>query len=137
LVTVDALRIAVRARGAPSHRGLISRIVTESDRHMTADEVFVEARKAEPAISVATVYRNPRALVAEGALRGPQFAGVSRFDLNREPHAHLVCTSCGTIADFDPGMAGLMEPITRHAGDWEIDLEVRGKCPDCRCPERQ
>lgn len=122
-------------RGAPSHRSLIERTVRSLHGHPTADDVFMEARKVEPAISLATVYRNLRALVAEGQIRERPFLGVGRFEINRRPHAHLVCRNCGAIADFDPDLTALLKPIRRRVLGWqaeEVDLEVSGLCPRCR-----
>lgn len=121
-------------RGAPSHRKLIERMIKKSTLHPTADEVFNRARKIEPSISLATVYRNLRALVADGEIRERNFEGVSRFDPNRHPHGHLICTTCGTIADFAPDVERLLSPVQDCLQGWsaeEFDLEVRGLCPSC------
>jgi Fur family ferric uptake transcriptional regulator len=119
----------------PSHRTLVAKIVHSSRTHPTADDVFMEARKVEPSISLATVYRQLRALVRDGQLQERNFNGTARFDANLRPHAHLVCTRCGTISDFDPNLSDVLESISREAKGWttaEVDVEARGLCPGCR-----
>lgn len=122
-------------RGAPSHRALIERTVRSLRGHPTADDVFMEARKVEPAISLATVYRNLRALVAEGRVRERRFLGISRFEVNQRPHAHLVCRTCGAIADVHSNVSELVKPFRQLPKGWraeEVDLEIRGLCPKCQ-----
>jgi Fe2+ or Zn2+ uptake regulation protein len=95
----------------------------------------MEARKVEPSISLATVYRNLRALVAEGRVRERQFLGISRFEVNQRPHAHLVCRKCGAIADVQSDVSQLVKPFRRLSKGWqaeEVDLEIRGLCPKCQ-----
>ena len=119
----------------PSHRTLVANIAKASATHPTADDVFMEARKVEPSISLATVYRQLRALVREGQLQERNVNGTARFDANVRPHAHLVCTRCGTISDFDPKLPDLLTSIRRDAEGWataELDLEARGLCPACQ-----
>ncbi len=125
----------MRKRSDSSHRTLVLAIVRRSDRHPTADDVFMEARASFPTISLTTVYRNLRALVAEGKLRERMFGGVSRFDAHLEEHSHLVCTDCGAIVDVAADHAALVEQFHPPARAWEVaqvDVELRGRCPTCR-----
>ena len=46
-------------------RDLIERIIKESMLHLTAEEIYKEARKEMPNISLGTVYRNLGNLVDE------------------------------------------------------------------------
>ena len=50
-------------------RDLIERIIKESMLHLTAEEIYKEARKEMPNISLGTVYRNLGNLVDEGKVR--------------------------------------------------------------------
>lgn len=125
----------MRKRGPSSHRSLVLSIVQGSKDHPTADQVFQEARRTAPTLSLATVYRNLSALVAAGEVRERAFDGVSHFDPCTEPHAHLVCGRCGRIADFAPAQGLLTRSFREAVGEWEVaevDLEVRGLCPLCR-----
>lgn len=122
-------------RPESSHRELILDIVRRTDEHPTADAVFMRARASVPTISLTTVYRNLRRLVADGQLRERMFGGVSRFDAHLEDHGHLVCTECGTIADVAADDAGVIERFQIAPHSWavdHVDVELRGRCPTCR-----
>lgn len=126
-----------------AHRDLILGIVRRSNRHPTADDVFMEARSSVPSISLATVYRNLRRLATLGELRERMFGGVSRFDARVEEHGHLVCTECGAIVDIAVDGAAVVHRLGQRAQAWEVthvDVEIKGRCPDCRkagAPSRQ
>jgi len=122
-------------RAESSHRDLILDIVRRTDEHPTADAVFMRARASVPTISLTTVYRNLRRLVADGHLRERMFGGVSRFDAHLADHGHLVCTECGAIADVAADGAGLIERFQVASHSWavdRVDVELRGRCPSCR-----
>lgn len=118
-----------------SHRELLLDLVRRSDEHPTADAVFMQARSRVPSISLTTVYRNLRRLVADGRLRERLFDGVSRFDAHLAEHAHVVCTECGAIADVAAESSALIAHLTPSLRAWQVelvDVELRGRCPTCR-----
>ena len=118
-----------------SHRELLLDLVRRSDEHPTADAVFMQARSRVPSISLTTVYRNLRRLVADGRLRERLFDGVSRFDAHLAEHAHVVCTECGAIVDVAAESSALIAHLTPSLRAWQVelvDVELRGRCPTCR-----
>ena len=122
-------------RTTSTHRELILDIVRRTAEHPTADAVFMRARCSVPTISLTTVYRNLRRLVADGQLRERMFSGVSRFDAHVQEHGHLVCVDCGTIADLPADGATLAQHFNTAAPAWavdRVDVELRGRCPACR-----
>lgn len=108
--------------------------------HLTAEEVFAEAREVLPEISLATVYNtlNERAELGE-VLKLSGNTAV-RYDPNVEGrHQHLVCDRCGAMRDVHPiGERSLGLPESERAGFDIRGIEVvfRGLCPACQ-PQRE
>ena len=108
-------------------RALILGIMREKcPEHLTADEIFSHARQAMPHIARGTVYRN---------LEMPD--GPDRYDANPTPHGHLLCDSCGDLADLP--VVGLIRDIESAIGT-EVrgyTLTIRYICPKCRAKNAQ
>ena len=114
-------------------RELILSILKQSDRHMTADEIFFLAKLKMPSIAMATIYNNLNALDEAGVIKRIHIDGVADcFDKIMEPHDHLLCDHCGKISDIRiPGMA---ETIKSALGTeiTDYELTVHYVCPDCK-----
>ena len=120
---------------------ILDRLLSRHD-HMSAEEIRVALGRRGVELSVATLYQNLNRLVRAGLI--DRFAGtdgVTRYDADMQPHAHLVCRHCGRIADIStdkPPFAGLRVTVpesARHYCDWSVAdarLELRGSCPRCR-----
>lgn len=122
-------------------RYLILMQVRESNDHMSTEGIQRALRHRGHTVSIATLYQNLKRLAEAGLLAS--FAdsdGLVRFDANTGPHAHLVCTDCGRIADIpltaEPARRlanNAPRPARRYRG-WSISsarLELRGLCPEC------
>ncbi|MCI0548605.1 MAG: transcriptional repressor [Candidatus Rokubacteria bacterium] len=130
---------ALRDRGLrlTGPRRVLLEVVRATDSHPSAEWVHRMVRRRRPRVSLGTVYRNLRLLVAEGlvkALPGPQ----ARFDGNVSEHHHFTCLRCGRIAD----VAGpLAEPQARALGAriaaatghrvTHQRIEFFGRCQQC------
>ena len=71
--------------------------------HADSDSVIGVVRNELPAVSHQAVYDVLRALTAAGLVRRIQPSGsVARYEARvGDNHHHVVCRSCGTIADVD------------------------------------
>lgn len=110
----------------------ISDLINASNNHMTAEQIFFELKKTEPKIVLATVYNNLNALVKDNKIRKISIAGeTDRYDKTKK-HDHVVCKTCGKIADFDFG--DLTENLSGklRSDIFEYDLKVFYECPECR-----
>jgi Fur family ferric uptake transcriptional regulator len=69
--------------------------------HLTAQEVFERARRAQPRIGFATVHRALARLYELGYVNKVDVPGATSavYERTAEPHAHFRCTGCGTIED--------------------------------------
>jgi Fur family ferric uptake transcriptional regulator len=75
----------------------------DDHRHADTDVIITADRAALPAVSHQAVYDVLRALTAAGLVRRIQPSGsVARYEARvGDNHHHVVCRSCGTIADVD------------------------------------
>ena len=110
-------------------------VIVDSKNHLTANEVFENAKRKLPTISFATVYNSLRFLKENGYIGEIAFAnGASKFDRMTERHDHAVCTVCGHLIDLD---VKLPESVVSSAlsqsqfDDARIELTLRGTCKDC------
>lgn len=119
-------------------RELILTILKQSDRHLTADEIFFLAKLKMPSIAMATIYNNLNAMNELGMIKRLHIDGVADcFDKITEPHDHLLCDRCGKITDIR--LPSLAESIEREL-ETEIEdyeLTVHYVCPECRRAPRR
>jgi Fur family transcriptional regulator, stress-responsive regulator len=105
--------------------------------HADADTLVTGARAQHPALSPQTVYGVLDALVSGGLARRIEPAGApALFELRvGDNHHHLVCRSCGAVADVDcaVGAAPCLSPAD-PAGFVVDEAEVVfwGSCRDCQ-----
>ena len=119
-------------------RELILSILKQSDRHLTADEIFFLAKLKMPSIAMATIYNNLNAMNEAGIVNRLHIDGVADcFDKITEPHDHLLCDKCGRISDIKlPSLAPAIEAeIGAEIEDYE--LTVHYICPECRQTPRR
>lgn len=114
------------------------KIIQSSDRHMTAEEIFLECRAQSLKVSVATVYRNLGAMVEQGLIRKLSVTGQpDHYDRNMFPHEHVVCVVCGKLRDvYVEGLEELLESSVGVKLD-SYDLCMRYICPECSGKTKQ
>ena len=100
--------------------------------HPTADMLWDDVLQTLPHCSRGTVYRNLDILCAQGLARKlPLADGSFRFDGNLAPHAHLVCTACQRIDDYQLSADALLPTVP----GWQLNhqhIYFSGLCPQCR-----
>ncbi len=116
-------------------RSAVLQVICEADEHLTANEVFENARHLLPGISFATVYNSLRYLKQEGLIGEVSFGNdAARYDRNLTRHDHAICRQCGKLVDLDLQIPGglIKEAATMSRFKPEsIELTLRGLCPDC------
>ena len=107
--------------------------------HCAAEELLNAARRRDPSVSQATVYRTLKLLCNAGLARELYFGdGVARFERRldaKEHHDHLICERCGlTIEFFSEGIERLQEELARQHNfvPTRHRLYLYGICPACR-----
>lgn len=106
--------------------------------HLTADELLARARKADPGVSPATVYRTLRLLAECGVTRPQQFDGSqTTYEIlaGRGHHDHLVCTRCGRVVEFEDERIERLQLAVARARGFTVTshrMELYGLCRRCR-----
>ena len=132
-----ALAAALRERGQRStpQRLAIARVLTDLDRHVTAERVHAEVSARMPGVSLPTVYATLDLLEELGlARRVATEGGAVVYDPRVDEHHHLVCRACGAIADVDAPVDTADVRAAARAAGFEPDASqvvVRGLCADC------
>ena len=104
--------------------------------HADTDSISRAARRDLPEVSHQAVYDVLRALTDTGLVRRIQPSGsVARYEARvGDNHHHVVCRSCGTIADVDCAV-GEAPCLTMSDGHGfsidEAEVIYWGRCPDC------
>ena len=104
--------------------------------HVDTDTVIALVRADHPTVSHQAVYDVLRALTEAGLIRRIQPAGATARYESRvgDNHHHVVCRSCGAIADVDCA-AGHAPCLTASDDSGfvvdEAEVVYWGTCPDC------
>ena len=105
------------------YRDAIVALLEENPIHPTVDWIHGQLREDHPRVSLATVYRTLRLLVADGTLCELPFGtSESRFGLAMEQrHYHFICERCHKILDLG------IRPRTRLERSVESETGRHGK----------
>ncbi|EXG82957.1 Fur family transcriptional regulator [Cryptosporangium arvum] len=104
--------------------------------HVDTDSVFALVREELPTVSRQAVYDVLHALTAARLVRRIEPAGATARYESRvgDNHHHIVCRSCGTIADVDcaVGHAPCLTASDDHGFVVdEAEVVFWGVCPEC------
>lgn len=116
-------------------RQTVLRVIRGSPKHLTANEIFEDARRLLPSISFATVYNSLRFLKKEGLIGEVQFGTDAKlYDRKLMPHDHAICNDCGKLVDLELSLPdGLFEEAAKRSKFKveSIELTLRGLYPEC------
>ncbi len=111
---------------------LILELINQSEKHMTAEQLFLELKKTEPKVVQATVYNNLNNLCQKGLIRKLSMENSpDRYDRSRK-HDHLVCKNRKALSDIS--FEDLTDTLEHQLGGsiLSYDLKVFYLCPKCR-----
>jgi Fe2+ or Zn2+ uptake regulation protein len=105
--------------------------------HADTDAIITAVREGFGRVSHQAVYDVLHALTAAGLVRRFQPSGsVARYEARvQDNHHHIVCRSCGAIADIDGAVgdtACLTAPdVSGYSDISEAEVIYWGRCPTC------
>ena len=128
-------------------REAILEILSNTEEHLSAEEVYLAVHKVQPNVGLTTVYRTLELLVHMGLVFKFDFGdGRARYELSEGPkgsrhHHHLVCTDCGRVIDYTDFIDEEVELLSRtekglqEKFNFEITnhvIQFYGRCDKCR-----
>ncbi len=87
-------------------REAILEILSKTEDHLSADEIYIKMRSTLPHIGLATIYRTLEILTQMNVVHKFDFGdGRSRYELAEHlkggtHHHHLICTQCNRIINY-------------------------------------
>ena len=132
--TPEAISLPAKARLTRQRRAVLDTI-GRSGGSFTAVELYDRARRREPCLSLATVYRTIDLLKRTDSLR--PLTGSDRGEYIRcRPghHHHLICLTCGSVEETELCAAPPAAELRKRHGFTPIshELDVYGTCAVCR-----
>ncbi len=136
----ERLAQALRAQGfrVTAQRAIILETISHLGGHLSAQQVYQDARTRLPGLNLATVYRTVESLQEAGLIDSFSTSlEPLQFSLRDpdQPHAHLVCRSCGEVLKVEGEELQSLRRILQDVADFEIDphhLTLEGLCVGCR-----
>lgn len=118
-------------------RRIILEAFLRAEGHLTTDAILREAKKLDPGIGQATVFRTIRLIADAGLAREAlQEDGARTFEhlADHPHHDHLLCVRCGRVIEFlNPIIEREQRKIFAQYGFEPRGhmMELLGLCPDC------
>jgi len=126
---------AIQDLGLTKQREVVLQVIRAAEQHLTANEVFGQAKELLPSISFATVYNSLRYLKEAGHIAEIQFGnGASRFDRMTHRHDHAICTACGKLVDIEMEHPAELVKMAAKRSKFKpesLEFTLRGLCPEC------
>jgi Fur family transcriptional regulator, ferric uptake regulator len=141
-ITRPSLMKELEARGVrmTAQRRLLVGIIQDSPRHLDAATLLEIAKKQDPGIDRATVYRTIALLKDRGLIDELDLMHIEgekhyyEAKTNRD-HCHMACFRCGAIMEYTSSSFEELKREMAEESGFEIRavrLEVGGFCRQCR-----
>lgn len=130
-------RLRDRGWRLTAQRRVVAEVLNGEHVHLSAEDIYSQAKILLPEISLATVYNTLNELVDMGEVHEiTAGSGPRRYDPNTAvAHHHLRCVECGVLRDVNPeGIDRLvLSRLEQHGFELlDVDVVFRGRCPACR-----
>ncbi|MEM9750057.1 MAG: Fur family transcriptional regulator [Pseudomonadota bacterium] len=117
-------------------RRVVARVLSASQDHPDAEELYRRASAIDPKISIATVYRTVKLFEDAGILERHEFRhvnethGRARYeDAERAHHDHLIDINTGEVIEFvDPEIEELQRKLVAKLGYELVDHRLELYC---------
>ena len=121
-----------------SQRRLLLKVLAESRAHLDAEEIYALAKRKDPNISLATVYRTLNVLTEAGIVQ--ERANIRDgqrhyYEVTDKIHYHFTCLSCQRVIEFEAPL--IEQAVAELAERLNLDIihtrvHIDGYCPACQ-----
>ncbi|WP_035290812.1 Fur family transcriptional regulator [Clostridium sp. KNHs214] len=123
----------------PQRRAIVSTIIENEGKHLTAEEIYDLVKEDCPEIGLATVYRTVQLLEQLCVVSKLELDdGCGRYELVHEnenhKHHHLICTKCGKVIEVKDDLLEDLENKIEETYKFKIydhSLKFYGLCRNC------
>ena len=110
--------------------------ISDSNGHISAEEIFTQVRARYPYANISTVYRTLELLKQLALVTETDFGeGRVRYHaIDKGHHHHLICRNCGRTVDLDEALLYPVRDELLHQYQFRADLKhlaIFGRCISC------
>lgn len=119
-------------------QNIVLKLLKKLNREISAQELYIELRKAQLSLGLATVYRALEALKLNGAIQARLLSsGETLYTTAQQDRHHVTCLQCGTSIPIQDEECPVheLENQLRQSVKFEIfyhTLEFFGLCSPCQ-----
>jgi Fur family ferric uptake transcriptional regulator len=137
---VKEITTALRRHGykvTPQRRAILD-VIARRDDHLTPAGIYEHVHETNSTVGLVTIYRTLEVLASLNLICRVHTEGNCSRYLIRRPaghHHHVVCSSCGKVADVTGCDLGALEQRLSRETGIKIQshlLEFEGLCRDCQ-----
>ncbi|MDE7106398.1 MAG: transcriptional repressor [Anaeroplasmataceae bacterium] len=101
--------------------------------HASVEYLIEYLRNHNEQISLATIYRNIQALLAEQKIKIVKLKGKDVLETVKEDHAHFICEKCGSIEDIFVDQKEVVSKVSKGCIHQikKCDIALYGLCQNC------
>lgn len=100
--------------------------------HPTADEIYSELKKKNPAISKTTIYNALETLQKNNLVQNLTISSSEqRYEIKEEMHHHFLCKKCGKIINIEITCPNINKILRQGHQVEEVHGYFKGFCKEC------
>jgi Fur family ferric uptake transcriptional regulator len=114
-------------------RDAVHDILTESERPLTAQEIWKAGRKKKPGLGIATVYRTLKAMVEKQEVILVEIPGSApHYERQKEHHHHhFLCESCHRVFELEGCVHEVVDLAPKRFKVKRHEIILYGSCEEC------
>ncbi|MDF1874597.1 transcriptional repressor [Sulfurimonas sp. SAG-AH-194-I05] len=109
--------------------------VLYTNGHINIESLYEKMIKKFTSISLATIYKNINLMLEHSFIQEVKLPNAkSVYELTKETHSHIVCTTCGSIEDISLDLNKVIMQVSESNAfhTTSSDLVLSGICIHCK-----